>query len=137
MKTTTSISIIAIFVFASAILNVLQWQKNCQLERLQTLKDHCPYIEAQFPVDGLTNADLSDILKTLDSTGLLNAHSGKGILSIEVPNDDYVLVEIGFIKGGLDGTGNTFGFIRTPQGWIFDEKTRGYKWESRIASPHR
>ena len=130
MKMNKPISIIAIFVFVSVILNAFQWRKSCQLERLHTLKDHCPYIEAQFPVDGLTNTDLSDIMKTLDTTGLLGVHSGKGILSIEVRNDDYVRIEIGFIKGGLDGTGNTFGFIRTPQGWIFDETTKHYGWES-------
>ena len=130
MKMNQSISILAIFLFASVALNAVHLRQNFRFERLHTLKDHYPYIEAQFPVDGLTKADLSDLLKTLDSTGLLNAHSGKGVLAIEAPNDDYVLVEIGFIKGGLDGAGNTFGFIRTPQGWIFDEKTRDYKWES-------
>ena len=130
MKVNKVISVVAIFLFASVILNAFQLLKSCRLERLQTLKDHYPYIEVQFPIDGLTDADLSDILKTMDTTGLLDAHSGKGILSIEVRNDDYVLVEIGFIKGGLDGTGKTFGFIRTPQGWIFDETTKHYGWES-------
>ena len=130
MKMNKPISILAIFLFISLILNAFEWRKHCRLERLHTLKDHYPYIKAQFPINGLTNTDLSDILNTLDSTGLLRAHSGKGILSIESPNDDYVLIEIGFIEGGLDGTGNTFGFIRTPQGWIFDETTMHYGWES-------
>ena len=130
MKMNKVISIVAIFLFASVILNAFQWRKGYRLERLQTLKNHYPYIEAQFPIDGLTDTDLSDILKTLDSTGLLGTHSGKGILSIEVSHDDYVLVEIGFVRGGLNGTGNTSGFIRTPQGWIFDEKTRGLGWKS-------
>ena len=130
MKMNKPISIIAIFVFVSVILNAFEWREHCRLERLQILKDHHPYIEPIFPVNGLTNTDISDILRTLDSTGLLRAHSGKGIISIEAANNDYVLIGSGFIKGGLDGTGNTFGFIRTPQGWIFDETTKHYGWES-------
>ena len=130
MKINKWISIVAIILFASVLLNAFQWRQHYWLERLHTLKDHHPYVEAQFPVNGLTNAEISDILRTVDSTGLLTTHQGRGILSIEAPNDDYVLVEIGLIRGGLDGTGNTFGFIRTPRGWIFDEKTKNYKWES-------
>ena len=124
------ISILAIFLFASVILNAFEWREHCQIERLHTLKYHYPYIEPIFPVNGLTNIDISDILKTLNSTGLLRAHSGKGIISIEAANNDYVLIGIGFIKGGLDGTGNIFGFIRTPQCWLFDETTKHYGWES-------
>ena len=130
MKMNKPISILAIFLFTSVVLNAFEWRAHGRLERLHTLKDHYPYIEPKFPINGLTNTDISNILKTLDSTGLLRAHSGKGILSIELPNDDYVRIEIGFIKGGLDGTGNTFGFIRTPQGWLFDETTKHYGWES-------
>ena len=58
MNINKSISILAIFVFVSVILNAFQWRKNCQLERLHTLKDHYPYIEARFPVEGLTNTNL-------------------------------------------------------------------------------
>ena len=130
MKMDKPTLILAIFLFASLALNAFEWRQHCRLMHLQTLKDHYPYIEAKFPIDGATYADISDILKSLDSTVLVNARSGMGILSIEVRHDDYVLVEIGYIEGGLDGTGRTFGFIRTPQGWEFDETSRGCRWKS-------
>ena len=133
MKINKSISILAIFLLASVALNAYQWRQNYWLGRLPTLKDKWRMyreIEVKFPVCGLTHADVLDVLNALDSTDLLTTHPGKGILYIEAHYDDYVTVEIGYIKAGLDGTGNTFGFIRTPQGWVFDEKTRECGWES-------
>ena len=133
MKINKSISILAILLFASMLFNAFQWRQNYWLGRLPSLKDKWIVfrdIEVIYPVNGLANTDISNIISAFEATGLHTADSPGGILSLEVLHDDYVIVETGFAKHPLHGGGKTLGFIRTPNGWIFDEKTRSLGWVS-------
>ena len=131
MKTSKSISILAIILFASVSLNAYQWRDNYWKGRLPSLMDKMtPFrqIEVTYPVNGVTTDDIDGILRALDSTGLLE--SDEGILAVHVLDDDYAIVTTGFLKDYLWGGGNMLGFIRTAQGWILDEHTRRSGWVS-------
>ena len=124
-------TILAICLFVSLSLNVSQWRGNCWKGRLPSLMDKMHpfrHIEVTYPVNGFTADDIAGILQALDSTGLLK--SDEGILSVHVVDDEYAIVTTGFLKDYLWGGGSTLGFIRTAQGWILDEHTRGAGWVS-------
>lgn len=123
--------IITICLFVSLSLNTFQWQDNYWKGRLPSLMDKMhPFrqIEVTYPVNGFTSEDISGILQALDSSGLHK--SDEGILSVHVLDDEYAIVTTGFLKDYLWGGGSTLGFIRTAQGWILDEHTRGFGWDS-------
>lgn len=121
--------ILTICLFVSLSQYSFQWRDNYWKGRLPSLMDKMhPFrqIEVTYPVNGFTADDIAGILQTLDSTGLLK--SDEGILSIHALDNEYAIVQTGFLKDYLWGGGSTLGFIRTPQGWILDEHTRGFGW---------
>ena len=131
MKISKPISILAVCLLASLIFNYFQWMENYSLGRLPSLMSTLPIfhdIETKYPVNGFTAADITDILHALDSTSLLGPDDG--ILSVDNLNDDYAIVRTGFVIGPLHGGGKLLGFIRTPNGWLLDEKTRRFGWDT-------
>ena len=131
LKINKAVSILAVCLFVSLSLNVSQWRSNVWKGRLPSLMDKMHpfrHIEVTYPVNGFTADDIAGILQALDSNKLLK--SDEGILSIHALDDEYVIVKTGFSKDFLWGGGSILGFIRTAQGWILDEHTRGSGWVS-------
>ena len=89
--------------------------KNIDKAQVLVLRDQVAYQDGQIVSKTLAqNNNVSITLFSFDKGEEISSHKAGG--------DAFVTC--------LDGTGRTFGFIRTPQGWEFDETSRGCRWKS-------
>ena len=51
-----------------------------------------------------------------------------GILSVEVCDDTHVSILTGHVEGSLSGGGRNLGFIKTANGWKFDQRSKNASW---------
>ena len=51
-----------------------------------------------------------------------------GILFVEVCDDTHVSIQAGQVEGPLSGGGRNLGFIKTRNGWKFDQRSRNASW---------
>jgi hypothetical protein len=135
MKKTISIIFLLICLISSLLLNLYQKKTNERLGKLPSFKNNMMIfgeMKVKYPINGIKENDVIDILNVLKTIEEYQQeiNSTHGILSIEVYNNDYIIVEIGFAKGPCHGGGKYFGFIRSSNGWIFDERTRNFVWVS-------
>jgi len=75
-----------------------------------------------YPIVGLTSADLRHIMEQIDATDEKRPED-KCVLFIEVLSADKVDITTGRQNAPLSGGGRTFRFNKTPDGWVLDNKS--------------
>ena len=127
MRSALVIVTLVTFIGANVYLCVKARQYMHAADRPRTFC--CQNLDFTYPINGLTPEDTRQILAVFDSLEKRAPYNSR-ILSITVHDDSHVVIETGFVKGPLNGGGRFYGFIKTPNGWIYDPKTETCVWVS-------
>lgn len=131
MKITTRVALTTLALFASIGANVYLFVRLGQCMRAAERPRSFCYqnLDFAYPINGLTPDDTRQILTVFASLEKRESFDAR-ILSITVHDDTHVVIETGFLKGPLNGGGRFFGFVKTPDGWVYDPKTDTCVWVS-------
>lgn len=85
-------------------------------------------IRVHYPILGLSDKDLTDILTIFQS--LPAEEQDGGILQLMKYGGDHVIIQTGAIQGPLSGGGRFHVFTRSEDGWIHNETLSKTGWVS-------
>jgi hypothetical protein len=130
MKKNYTIAGLAILLAASLGVNV--WLHH-DVRRYEGRQPFLPFLQldeirVQYPIPGLSDRDLRDILSTFKA--LPPEEQGGGILQIMTYGGNNVVVQTGTIQGPLSGRGRFHVFTRSNDGWIHNKRLSTTSWIS-------
>jgi len=130
MKHISTITLSAILAAALALcawLGILVYRYSGRPSYLYPPFHPLLKVQVQYPINGLTEAELKTVLATFYA--LPEDEREGGILSVETHGDSCVVIQTGTIRGGLDGGGRYLVFNKISDGWIHNEQ-HNWGWES-------
>ena len=119
-------------ILLAASLGVNAWLHH-EVRRYEGRQPFLPFhqleeIRVQYPIPGLSDSDLRDILSIFYS--LPPEEQDGGILQIMTYGRDHVIIQTGTIQGPLSGGGRFHVFTRSEDGWIHNKELSKTIWVS-------